>query len=83
MGPDLADKRWIIAKGVLFLILALFSAALQLLAELPTWQEAVLLLICVWSACRFYYFLFHVLHAYVGIPRAGILDLLRYLWERR
>jgi hypothetical protein len=84
MGPDLTDKRWIIAKGILFAVLAILSAALQLLAGFPLWQEAVLLLICVWSSCRFYYFLFHVLHAYVdpGLKSAGIMDLLRKLRSR-
>ena len=84
MGPDLTDKRWIIAKGVLFAFLAILSAALQLLVEFPLWQEATLLLTCVWSSCRFYYFLFHVLHAYVDpdLKSAGILDLLRKLRAR-
>ena len=82
MGPDLTNKHWIIVKGLLFLILALFSGTLQLIADLPRWQEAVLLGICVWSACRFYYFLFHVLHAYVGLPSAGLLDLLKHLSKR-
>lgn len=84
MGPDLTDKRWIIAKGILFAFLAALSAALQLLAEFPLWQETALLLICIWSSCRFYYFLFHVLHAYVDpeLKSAGILDLLRKLRSR-
>ncbi len=81
MGPDLTDKRWIIAKGILFAFLAILSAALQLLADLPLWQETTVLLICVWSSCRFYYFLFHVLHAYVDpdLKSAGILDLMKRL----
>ncbi len=84
MGRDLTDKRWIIAKGILFAFLAILSAVLQLLARLPTWQEAALLMICIWSSCRFYYFLFHVLHAYVDpeLKSAGILDLLRKLRSR-
>ena len=84
MGRDLTDKRWIIAKGSLFAFLAILSAVLQLLARLPTWQEAALLMICIWSSCRFYYFLFHVLHAYVDpeLKSAGILDLLRKLRSR-
>ncbi len=79
MGPDLTDKRWIAIKGVLFAILAILSAALQLVADFPKWQEALLLAVCVWASCRFYYFLFHVLHAYIapGQPAAGLLDLLR------
>ncbi|MGB6222368.1 hypothetical protein [Haloferula sp.] len=85
MGPDLTNKRWIIAKGILFLILTLFAGILQLLTDLPVWQEAILLGVCVWSACRFYYFLFHVLHAYVdpSLPSAGLLDLLRLLKSRK
>ena len=83
MGPNLTDKRWIILKGLLFLILALLAGILQLLAEFPLWQETLLLLICVWAACRFYYFLFHVLHAYIGLPSTGLLDLLKQLLKKR
>ena len=77
MGPDLKDKRWIIFKGILFAFLALLSGTLQLTCNFPLWQEALLLVICVWASCRFYYFLFHVLHAYVspGLKSAGVLDL--------
>lgn len=85
MGPDLTDKRWIVAKGILFAILALLAGTLQLLADLPLWQEALLLVTCVWGSCRFYYFLFHCLQAYVdpGLKSAGVLDLLVRLWRRR
>ncbi|MDP4626352.1 MAG: hypothetical protein NWT08_14605 [Akkermansiaceae bacterium] len=85
MGPDLKDKRWIIFKGFLFAFLALLSGGLQIIADLPRWQETLLLLICVWASCRFYYFLFHVLHAYVDpkLPSAGILDLVSRLFRKR
>ncbi len=85
MGPDLTDKRWIVAKGILFSILALLAGIMQLAADLPVWQEVVLLCVCVWASCRFYYFLFHCLHAYVdpGMRSAGILDLLGKMWRRR
>ena len=85
MGPDLLDKRLIIAKGFLFALLAAFAAVLQLIAELPLWQETGLLAVCVWSSCRFYYFLFHVLHAYVDptLKSAGLLDLLKKLGARK
>ena len=84
MGPDLTDKRWIVAKGILFAFLALLSGGLQLSADFPLWQETVLLLICIWASCRFYYFLFHVLGNYVapGLPSAGVMDLLIRLWRR-
>ena len=77
MGPDLKSKRWIVLKGVLFAFLAILTAVLQLLAKLPTWQEAALLMICIWATCRFNYFLFHVVHAYVDpdLKSAGFIDL--------
>ncbi|HEX7261006.1 MAG TPA: hypothetical protein VF258_04270 [Luteolibacter sp.] len=83
MGPDLTDNRWIVAKGILFVFLALFAGILQLLASLQVWQEAGLLLICVWASCRFYYFLFHCLHAYVDpkLKSAGVMDLLGKWWR--
>jgi hypothetical protein len=83
MGSDLTDKRWIVAKGVLFVVLALFAGALQLLTDFPIWQEALLLVICVWASCRFYYFLFHCLQAYVdpGLKSAGVMDLVGRLFR--
>jgi len=84
MGPDLKSKRWIVLKGLLFAFLALLSGSLQIIALLPWWQETLLLLICVWASCRFYYFLFHVLHAYVdpGLKSAGFLDLAKRISGR-
>jgi len=84
MGFDLKSKHWIIAKGIIFVLLAVLSAVLQLAAELPTWQETLLLLICVLAACRFYYFLFHVLHAYVNpsLKSSGLLDLAKRLRDK-
>ena len=84
MGPDLKSKRWIVLKGLLFAFLALLSGSLQIIALLPWWQETLLLFICVWASCRFYYFLFHVLHAYVdpGLKSAGLLDLAKRISGR-
>jgi hypothetical protein len=78
MGPDLKDKRWIVVKGILFAILAILAAILQLAVDSELWQESMLLAICVWASCRFYYFLFYCLHAYVdpNLKGAGIFDLL-------
>jgi len=49
------------------------------------WHELGLLLICLWAACRFYYFLFYVLERYVGVEGryAGIMDLIGRLWRSR
>lgn len=79
------SKRWIIAKGVLFAVLACMAAGLLVAVDFPRPQRAALLGICVWAACRFYYFAFHVLHAYVDptLPSAGLIDLLKHLWRRR
>jgi hypothetical protein len=85
MGPDLTSKRWIVAKGILFAFLAALSGALIVFVEFPALQRSILLSVCVWAACRFYYFLFHVLHAYVDptMPSAGVMDLVKHLMNRR
>ena len=85
MGPDLADKRWIVAKGVLFACLAILAGGLQLVLEDNIWQESALLLICIWASCRFYYFLFYCLQTYVdpSLKSAGVLDLVSKILARR
>jgi len=77
---DLTSPAWIKAKGLLFLFLGFLSASL-LLRERPTLRAAVLLIIAVWSFCRFYYFAFYVLEHYVdpAYRFSGLLSLARYL----
>lgn len=67
-------------KGILFFILGLLAAGL-LFIQLPTWENAILLLIAMWAFCRFYYFAFYVLHHYAdpNFKYTGLLDLVRYL----
>lgn len=75
---DLQSKRWIVAKGIAFGGIAVVAAVLVLL-ESTSVRTAVLLILLVWAACRFYYFLFYVLERYVD-PRlryAGIIALFR------
>jgi hypothetical protein len=81
---DLTSKKWIVAKGVMFLVIALATAAL-ILMEVPSVKVAVLLTLLVWAACRFYYFLFYVLEHYVDrtMPYAGLLDLLMGMRQQR
>ena len=81
---DLKSKRWIVAKGFLFLVIVLTTAAL-LLDELPTMKCAALLALLVWASCRFYYFLFYVLEHYVDptMRYAGLFDLLMGMRQRR
>lgn len=81
---DLTDPRWIVAKGVMFAVIVLLSAAGVLFYDDP-WHELPLLIIALWAACRFYYFLFYVLERYVGVEGryAGVLDLLTRLWRKQ
>ena len=81
---DLTSKGWIVAKGTLFAIIGALSAAL-ILAELPSLRIGLLLIVLVWAACRFYYFLFYVLERYVdpALRYAGIWSLLSRLLSGR
>ena len=81
---DLTNPRWIIAKGVLFAVIVLMSGVGIIIHDDP-WYELALLPICLWAACRFYYFLFYVLERYVGVEGryAGLWDLSVRLWRGR
>ncbi len=81
---DLNSKRWIVAKGILFLVLGVTSGGIILL-ESPSLRLAMLLAVLVWSSCRFYYFLFYVLERYVdpNLRYAGLLALTGALWRKR
>lgn len=85
MGPDLKSKRLIVFKGGLFLLLAILSGAPLVFLEYTPPLRALFLGLCLWAACRFYYFLFYVLHTYVdpSLPQAGILALLKSLTSRK
>jgi len=81
---DLANPFWINLKGVLFLFLGILAAAL-LFFERPTLRVAALLVIAIWSFCRFYYFAFYVLERYVdpSFRFSGLLALARHLIATR
>jgi hypothetical protein len=74
---ELSSKRLIVAKGLMFLVLAGMAATLLLL-EAPSLRVALLLAILAWASCRFYYFLFYVLQHYVDpeLRYAGLIALL-------
>jgi hypothetical protein len=81
---ELTSSRWIIAKGLLFLLLGVMAGAL-LIAEHATGRTILLLVLAVWCFCRFYYFAFYVIGSYVD-PRykfSGLLSFVRYLIRRR
>ena len=72
---DLESKVLIVAKGVIFAGIALATTAL-ILIEMPSLKLAVLLVLLVWTSCRFYYFLFYALEHYVDrtMRYAGLFD---------
>jgi hypothetical protein len=78
--PDITNPKLIYAKGFLFLFTGFLSAGL-LLWEYPTLRTALLLVIAIWSFCRFYYFAFYVIQHYVdpGYRFAGLWAFLQYL----
>lgn len=81
---DLQSPRWIVLKGILFLLM-IFLAGAGILLELPSWRIALLLGVLIWASARFYYFLFYVLEHYVdsSLRYAGLLALLQHLWSSR
>lgn len=81
---DLKNSRVIKLKSILFLLLGILSSAL-LLVHAPDIRIALLLLIAIWSFCRFYYFAFYVIQHYVdpGFKFAGLWDFTRYLIGRK
>jgi hypothetical protein len=80
---ELKSRRLIITKGLLFLLLGLLAAIL-LLAQIPGWKTTALLVVCIWSFCRFYYFAFYVIEKYVDSEYrfSGIGSAVRYLLSR-
>jgi hypothetical protein len=81
---DLQSKSLIVAKGLLFLAIGAIASAL-ILFQSPTAVTAILLVLLVWSAARFYYFLFYVLERYVdpSLRYAGIIALVRAIFTKK
>lgn len=80
---DLTNPRWIKFKGILFLVVGLFSSCLLIL-EHPEIKMLLLLGIAIWCFCRFYYFAFYVIEHYVdpGYRFSGLSSFVRYLLSR-
>ena len=81
---DLKSAKSIYVKGLMFLTLAIIAGAL-LLVRVPRIDIAILLMVCVWAACRAYYFAFYVIEHYVDTDfrYSGLTDFLRYLVSTR
>jgi hypothetical protein len=80
---DLTNPTWIKIKGVLFLFLGLVSAGL-LYAGQPSLRTVLLLVVAIWSFCRFYYFAFYVMERYVDAKYrfSGLMSLTRYMFKK-
>ena len=80
---DLSSAFWIKLKGILFLFIG-FAAAILLFLDLPTWRTAVLLVVAIWSFCRFYYFAFYVIEKYIdpGYKFSGLISFAKYWFGR-
>jgi hypothetical protein len=81
---DLSNPFWIKLKGLLFLFIGI-AAAILLFLDSPTLRTAVLLVIAIWSFCRFYYFAFYVIEKYVdpGYKFSGLISFIRYWFQKR
>lgn len=79
---DLKSHHLIYLKGWLFLLIAIISFGILAL-EVANLKSILLLAVCVWSACRFYYFAFYVIQHYVddSYRFAGLIDFLKYCFQ--
>ena len=75
---------WIKLKGILFLLIGIVAVVLIFLDN-PKWQTAVLIVLAIWSFCRFYYFAFYVIEKYVdpNYKFSGLISFVNYLSKRR
>ena len=80
---DISSVRVLYAKGFLFLLSGIMASGLLLL-ETFSLRVAGLLVLSVWSFCRFYYFAFYVIEHYVDDEYrfAGLWQFLRYASAR-
>ena len=67
---DLSSKRVLHFKGWLFLLLGTVAGIL-LLVDSFSLQKLALLIIAIWSFCRFYYFLFYEIFHLASDNRYG------------
>ena len=77
---DLRSPNSIKWKAVLFLFLGLLSSVLLLLYA-PMLRIFVLLILAIWSFCRFYYFAFYVIEHYIdpSFRFSGLFSVGHYL----
>jgi hypothetical protein len=77
---DIASRKLIVLKGILFLVIMIGASTLILLNQ-PNLTATLAVCTLIWASARFYYFLFYALEKYVDptLRYAGLLALLRKL----
>lgn len=80
---DITSFRWLVVKGLLFVLLG-FMAGLLLLLRTPQRTSLMLLICTVWAFCRAYYFCFYVLEKYVDATArfSGIGSAVKFIFRR-
>jgi hypothetical protein len=80
MLGDIKDKRVIVVKAILFVVIGLMAATLLWLDH-PDWRTAGIIAVCVWAFCRAYYFAVYVITNYLDpeYRYSGLLSALRHL----
>ena len=81
---DLQSTRAIWIKGWLFLLIGVMSGALLLIEDF-SWRKALLLALCIWGFCRFYFFAFYVIERWVdpGYKFSGLGHFMAYALRRK
>jgi len=84
---DIKNKDLIVFKGLMFLLLGILASAI-LVAFVTRVEVIVLLVISIWSFCRFYYFAFYVIENYVDDEHkfdglyAAIAYIVKMKWHK-
>jgi hypothetical protein len=81
---NLTNPKLIWAKGILFLLLGFLSATLLVLQH-PSFRVGALLVVVIWSFCRFYYLAFYVIEHYLDSEYrfSGLFSFVRYAFSRK
>lgn len=84
MLKDLKNSKLIHLKGWLFLFIG-FLCVILIVLETTSYQVILLLVLCIWAFCRFYYYMFYVIEKYVdsSYKFSGILSFLFYLLNKK
>jgi len=84
MLQDLKNPKLIHLKGWLFLFIGVLSALL-IIAEATSYKVALLLTLCIWAFCRFYYYTFYVIEKYIDptYKFSGLISFLLYLINKK